>query len=126
MAFSLGPSSPSREAALPTQIAVRLDEVFALMDSKKKGSIPVGEARQFFSKSAFSKVNAKAMIDAIVKESPDSFSKKEWRKYFESIYRDGGYEEEEMLEAIGVMTKGEPFPLVSSASIRKATFQLFS
>ena len=37
-----------------------------------------------------------------------------------------GPEEEEMLEAIGVMTKGEPFPLVSSASIRKATFQLFS
>jgi Ca2+-binding EF-hand superfamily protein len=88
-------------------------EVFHKMDADGGGSIEVDEAQKFFSRSAFSKVSAKAMMDAMDKDSSQSLTIDEWTDYFDMLWASELYDEEEMEEEIQGMLEGQPFTLAS-------------
>ena len=78
-------------------------DVFAQMDADGGGTIEVEEAQKFFSRSAFSKVSAKAMMDAMDKDLNQSLSREEWNDYFEKVWASGLYDQDELEEEIESM-----------------------
>jgi hypothetical protein len=100
-------------STMPESLSKMVRDVFSKMDADGGGTIEVDEAQKFFSKSAFSKVSAKAMMDAMDKDSSQSLSIEEWMEYFEKLWASKLYDEDEMEEEIQGMLEGQPFTLAS-------------
>jgi hypothetical protein len=103
----------SQASTMPAHIAKMVFDVFAQMDADGGGTIEVEEAQKFFSRSAFSKVSAKAMMDAMDKDLNQSLSREEWNDYFEKVWASGLYDQDELEEEIESMLQGLPFTLAA-------------
>jgi hypothetical protein len=95
-------------------------QVFDKMDKDKGGTIDVREAQEFFSKTSFGKVSARAMFDAMDKDEDMTLSRAEWQEHFARIHASRQYDEAALESEIRGMLDGNPFTLFGQAPVNKA------